>query len=170
MPIIPFPLRVCDPSVSIMVNSEAILSTAHTVEEVMLRLADPVWSRLGYFSGRLWLQDLGTWRLQRVAQWQANLGIEPPSADDSAALLEKGQDLPGWAFERSRVEWMGQYAVSNGESRPEGRVCVPLQGDGIVIGVLELISADAGEPTTDRLVLLRQLGQWLGAFLLQMGV
>lgn len=173
MPITPFPTGTCDPPLSAMVSAETVLAATHTdartVEEVVLRLAGPVWSRLGYSGGRLWLPDADTGRLLRVARWQSEVGSGQTIADDRTLLLEKGEGLAGWALERSRVEWMGRYAVSNGAPRPECRVCVPLQAAGTVIGVLELVCADAGEPTADRLALLEQLGRRLGGFLYRMG-
>jgi hypothetical protein len=57
MPIIPFPIRATDPPLSTLVNAEVALAATradnNTVEEAVLRLAAPVWSRLAYVEGRL---------------------------------------------------------------------------------------------------------------------
>jgi hypothetical protein len=63
------------------------------------------------------------------------------------------------------VEWLGRYAVSNGEARAEGRVCIPLQASGAELGVLELVCEDAREPTSYHLSLLELSGRLFAEFL-----
>ncbi len=166
---LPISARTPDPPLSIPVSLAAVLWDARSAGEAVLDLIGPAWSRLGYSGGRLWLRDPETGLLPRLVRWQTDPSNAPPSADDKINLIQKGQGLVGRAFVRSCVEWVGQYAVSNGDSRPEGRVCVPLQGAGVVFGVLELVSEDAGEPTADRLALLEQLGRRFGEFLHRTG-
>ncbi|MCE9564679.1 MAG: GAF domain-containing protein [Planctomycetes bacterium] len=169
MPIIPLPTFVSDQPRLTLVRSEALLSAASTVEEVVFQLAGAVWFRLGYSAGQLWLPEVDTGRLLRVARWQPEVGTKPSGIDDRIVLLEKGQGLAGLAFERFRAEWVGRYTLSKGKPRPEHRVCTPLQGPGIVIGVLELVSEQVAEPTASRLTLLEQLGRRIGSFLHRMG-
>lgn len=154
---------------SILTDLVRVLWGARSATEAVLDLIDPVWSRLGYFGGSLWLPDPRTGALFRRVRWQTDPSIEPPSADDRIVVIEKGQGLVGGVFERATVDWMGSYAVSNCGSSPEGRVCVPLKEAGIVFGVLELLSGDADEPTADRLALLEQLGRRFGEFLHRLG-
>jgi GAF domain-containing protein len=166
---LPISARTPDPPLSILVSLATVLWAARSAGEAVFDLIGPVWSRLGYSGGSLWLLNPGTGGLLRLVRWQTDPNTDPASADDRIFLLQKGQGLVGWAFERSRVEWMGRYAVSNGESRPEGRACVPLPGAGIVLGVLEFVSEDAGEPTADRLAFLEHLGRQFADFLNRLG-
>ena len=167
---LPISARTPDPPLSILVGLTTVLWGARSAGEAVLDLIDPVWSRLGYSGGGLWLLDPGTGLLSRLVGWQTDPSNAPPDADDRIFRIKKGQGLVGWAFERARVEWMGQYAVSNGDPRPEGRVCVPLQWVGVVLGVIELVSEDASEPTADSLALLDQLGRRFGEFLFRTGM
>lgn len=166
---LPTSARTPDLPLSILVSLTTVLCNARSAGEAVLDFVGPVWSRLGYSSGCLWLVDQGSGGLLRLVRWQTDPCNETPSAHDGIFLVQKGQGLVGWAFERARVEWMGRYAVSNGDSHPESRICVPLPDAGVVLGVLELVSEDAGEPTADHLALLEQLGRRLGEFLHRLG-
>jgi len=111
---LPISARTSDLPLSILVDLTTVLWGARSAGDAVLDLIGPVWSGPDSAIPAV-APGSGTGLLSRLVRWQTDPSNARPGADDRIFRIKKGQDLVGWAFERSRVEWMGQYAVPNGD-------------------------------------------------------
>ena len=141
---------------SILAQFAAVTALSDGVEEAVLDLVGPVWSKLGYVGGRLWRSDPAGRQLMPTAEWHPG---ERPAPTPVAA---GGPSLLGQCWARNRIEWVAWTNWEHGRSRPEAYVCVPLAAGDDVLGVLELAGESTDEPPPDLAALLTKLGRRLG--------
>jgi hypothetical protein len=146
------------PPLTILARFLTVAAASRGVEEAVLDLVGPVWSKLGYVGGRLWFHDSAGGLLIPGVGWYAGRGPSPTPTP----VMAGGPSLIGQCWARNQIEWVAWTSWDQGRPCPEVYTCVPLNAGGRVLGVLELATETADEPPTDLAALLGMLGGRLG--------
>jgi PAS domain S-box-containing protein len=151
-----------------------VLAEAATADEAIPRLLAALGETLRWQLGAFWTVDEHAERLWLEAGWSvAGLDRSRWETASSEVVLNRGQGVPGMAWESGEVTWIEDVGRTEGLLRARAArdlglramVSVPVRSGTTTIGVLELLSVEP-RPRDDQLVaLMTYLGQQIGQYL-----
>nr|MBA2436505.1 PAS domain S-box protein [Chthoniobacterales bacterium] len=152
----------------------SLLAASRSIEEVAPPVIETIAQSGNWIYGALWLLDPGEATIRCHSIWHTSLPTLEKFAAVSRAIVFSGRtSLPGRVVASHKPTWVPNVKIdpafpragAAAEAGLTGAFAFPVAAAGEVRGVIELFSAEPGQPDEDLLLLVDSLGSQIGHFI-----
>jgi anti-anti-sigma regulatory factor len=164
---------LADARLAVQRDLSRVLASARDVREAAPAILGAISGRLGCVVSEMWVVGEERPLLQSVATWRADDRFQPFVERGAHVELERGQGLPGLAWEHGAPQWMTDVSTEVAFARKldaiacglHAAVAFPIVFGGLVTGVVQFFYAEARTPDVPMMDTFADIGEQLGLFL-----
>ncbi len=150
-----------------------VLASARQVRDAAPAILGAISGRLGCVVSEMWVVGEDRQLLQSVATWRADDRYAPFIARGAHSEFERGQGLPGLAWEHGAPQWMADVSTEEAFARKldaiacglHAAVAFPIVFDRVVTGVVQFFYPETRTPNVELMTTFADIGEQLGLFL-----
>jgi anti-anti-sigma regulatory factor len=164
---------LADARLAVQRDLSRVLASARDVREAAPAILEAISGRLGCVVSEMWVIDEARPVLQSVATWCAGDRFQPFLDSGKHAEFERGQGLPGLAWECGASQWMTDVSKEETFARKldaiacglHAAVAFPIVYGGVVTGVVQFFFPEPRTANVELMTTFADIGEQLGLFL-----